>query len=208
MQRVAPPGGIEPRLSTNPFCAGVPTTNPNAPIVVDFGTSIVAEGKVRGYYISKQRVPEGWLLGPPGDADHRSRRPLRATVGDDTPAGRHAVLQGLWPGVDPGSLGRGPLRRPVQSSVGSTGPRQQRLLPRHGSSGVRGGRLSVEAGNRAGRIDPRRPLAYRAWTLSSCPATPNASPSETRNVRGIPLDEQHRARLVELAGRLHVKIPD
>ena len=28
VQRVAPPGGIEPRLSTNPFCAGVPTMDP------------------------------------------------------------------------------------------------------------------------------------------------------------------------------------
>ena len=62
VQRVAPPGGLEPRLSTNPFCAGVPTTEPDAPIVVDFGTSVVAEGKVRGYYISKRPVPEGWLL--------------------------------------------------------------------------------------------------------------------------------------------------
>src|SRR5262245_13359879 len=50
-QRVAPPGGIEPRLSTNPFCASIPTNDPHAPIVADFGTSVVAEGKVRGYYI-------------------------------------------------------------------------------------------------------------------------------------------------------------
>ena len=45
-QRVAPPGGIEPRLSTNPFCAAVPTNDAQAPIVADFGTSVVAEGKV------------------------------------------------------------------------------------------------------------------------------------------------------------------
>src|SRR4029077_2291789 len=39
-----------------------PTNDPDAPIVVDFGTSVVAEGKVRGYYISQRRVLEGWLL--------------------------------------------------------------------------------------------------------------------------------------------------
>ena len=58
-QRVAPPGGIEPRLSTNPFCASIPTNDRDAPIVADFGTSVVAEGKVRGYYISQRAFPEG-----------------------------------------------------------------------------------------------------------------------------------------------------
>src|SRR5205823_1269647 len=41
-QRVAPPGGIEPRLGTNPLCVGVPTLQPEEPIVLDFGTSVVA----------------------------------------------------------------------------------------------------------------------------------------------------------------------
>ena len=122
VQRVAPPGGIEPRLSTNPFCAGVPTSDPEAPIVVDFGTSIVAEGKVRGYYISKQSRARGLAPGSPRSADDRSRRPLRAAAGDDPPAGRHAILQGLRPGPDPGPLGRGAspaaiaVKRPVGAS--------------------------------------------------------------------------------------------
>src|SRR5262249_46382861 len=40
-QRVAPPGGLEPRLGTNPLCAAVPTAGD--PVVLDFGTSVVAE---------------------------------------------------------------------------------------------------------------------------------------------------------------------
>ena len=60
-QRVAPPGGIEPRLSTNPLCIGVPTAH--GPIVLDFGTSVVAEGKVRVYHLDDNApVPNGWLL--------------------------------------------------------------------------------------------------------------------------------------------------
>ena len=63
-QRVAPPGGVQPRLGTNPLCAAVPTTGD--PVVLDFGTSVVAEGKVRVYHINKKPVPDGWLLDPNG----------------------------------------------------------------------------------------------------------------------------------------------
>src|SRR6185312_1347775 len=80
-QRVAPPGGLEPRLSTNPFCAGVPTTDPEAPIIADFGTSVVAEGKVRDYYISRRPVPEGWLL------DHRGQPTTDPSVLYEPPMG-------------------------------------------------------------------------------------------------------------------------
>lgn len=60
-QRVAPPGGTEPRLGTNPLCAAVPTDD--GAVVLDFGTSVAAEGKVRVYYINDRKpVPEGWLL--------------------------------------------------------------------------------------------------------------------------------------------------
>src|SRR5439155_27248812 len=61
-QRVAPPGGIEPRLSTNPLCAAVPTGG--EPVVLDFGTSVAAEGKVRVYHINRKPVPEGWMIDP------------------------------------------------------------------------------------------------------------------------------------------------
>lgn len=61
---VAPPGGIEGRLGTNPLCLGAPTNGD--PMVVDIGTSVVAEGKVRVAYNKGQRVPEGWLLDAQG----------------------------------------------------------------------------------------------------------------------------------------------
>jgi hydroxycarboxylate dehydrogenase B len=42
---VAPFGGIERRLSTAPFCVGIPRQGSD-PVVLDFATSFVAEGKV------------------------------------------------------------------------------------------------------------------------------------------------------------------
>ena len=59
-RRVAPPGGTEGRISTNPICMGAPTMSD--PVVIDFGTSAAAEGKVRAQFQKKQPCPEGWLI--------------------------------------------------------------------------------------------------------------------------------------------------
>jgi uncharacterized oxidoreductase len=58
-RRVSPPGGTEGRISTNPICMSAPTKV--EPVVIDFGTSAVAEGKVRAQFQKKQPTPEGWL---------------------------------------------------------------------------------------------------------------------------------------------------
>src|SRR5215471_11353436 len=59
-RRVAPPGGTEGRISTNPICMGAPTSGD--PVVIDFGTSAAAEGKVRAQFQKKQPCPEGWVI--------------------------------------------------------------------------------------------------------------------------------------------------
>lgn len=59
-RRVVPPGGTEGRISTNPICMGAPTSGD--PVVLDFGTSAVAEGKVRVHFQKKEPTPEGWLV--------------------------------------------------------------------------------------------------------------------------------------------------
>jgi uncharacterized oxidoreductase len=61
---VAPPGGREARVGTNPLCLGAPTVGD--PVVLDIGTSVCAEGKVRVAFNKGQRVPDGWLLDAAG----------------------------------------------------------------------------------------------------------------------------------------------
>ena len=63
-RRVAPPGGTRGRLSTNPICFGAPT--PSDPLVLDFSTSAVAEGKVRVALQKGEPVPDGWILDAAG----------------------------------------------------------------------------------------------------------------------------------------------
>ena len=84
---VAPPGGTESRIGTNPLCLGTPTSGP--PVILDIGTSVVTEGKVRVLFNKGQPVPEGWLL----DARPVSRLPMRAccTANRVVPSYRWAV---------------------------------------------------------------------------------------------------------------------
>jgi len=62
---VAPFGGVDRRFGTNPFCVGVP--QPDAPpLLLDFATSIVAEGKVLVASNGGKPIPHGALIGPDG----------------------------------------------------------------------------------------------------------------------------------------------
>jgi uncharacterized oxidoreductase len=58
---VAPYGGVERRLSTAPYCVGIPR-NGQRPIVLDFATSIVAEGKVLVASRGGKKLPKGALI--------------------------------------------------------------------------------------------------------------------------------------------------
>jgi uncharacterized oxidoreductase len=58
---VAPYGGVERRLSTAPYCVGIPRPG-GAPVVLDFATSIVAEGKVLVASRGGKKLPEGALI--------------------------------------------------------------------------------------------------------------------------------------------------
>jgi len=60
-QRVAPFGGSDRRLSTNPLAIGVPTAG-GPPAILDITTSTVAEGKLMVALNKGERVPEGWIV--------------------------------------------------------------------------------------------------------------------------------------------------
>lgn len=60
LQSVLPPGGTQPRLSTNPIAAGVPRAR--APhMVIDFATSQVASSRLHFDREAGAQTPEGWV---------------------------------------------------------------------------------------------------------------------------------------------------
>lgn len=89
---VAPFGGVDRRFSTNPICIGVPTKQ--GPIILDFATSLVAEGKVLVASNGGKPVPHGALIEPDGrlTADPRTLYgPIEGTHVRDSAQGTGAM---------------------------------------------------------------------------------------------------------------------
>jgi len=204
--RVAPPGGLEPRLGTNPFCAAVPTASPDAPIVVDFGTSVVAEGKVRGYYISGHPVPEGWLLDHQGQPTTNPAVLYEAPFGTILPLGGPQSYKGFGLGLIlelwAGGLSGGRCSQPVAAPTGGNNVVFLVLDPARfaGCESVFGQATQlaeyIRATPRAAGVD--------AIVL---PGDPERDVLRHRSTHGIPLDLNHWTKLVELAARLNVAPP-
>ena len=62
---VAPFGGREARLGTNPLCVAFPTDLPG-PVFIDMATSAVAAGKLGVARARNEPIPEGWVLDKEG----------------------------------------------------------------------------------------------------------------------------------------------
>jgi hydroxycarboxylate dehydrogenase B len=58
---VAPHGGSDARFGTNPFCAGVPLPG-RPPVILDFATSMIAQGKTRVAHNKGEPVAPGCLI--------------------------------------------------------------------------------------------------------------------------------------------------
>ena len=87
---VAPFGSVERRFSTAPYCVGVPIAG-RAPLVLDFATSVVAEGKVLVASQGGKAVPADALIGPDG---HTSNDP-QLLYGDYTKIGKRDIRNGV-----------------------------------------------------------------------------------------------------------------
>ena len=73
---VAPYGGVERRLSTAPYCVGIPRQG-QGPVVLDFATSIVAEGKVLVASRGGKKLPKGALIDLDGTSERGSGGAVR-----------------------------------------------------------------------------------------------------------------------------------
>ena len=59
--QMAPVGGKEKMLGTNPFSAVIPVPDSD-PIIVDMATSVVAKSKFKEYKAQNKPLPDGWAL--------------------------------------------------------------------------------------------------------------------------------------------------
>jgi uncharacterized oxidoreductase len=84
---VAPWGGADARLATNPFCVGVP--NRPQPVILDYATSKIALGKVRVAQDSGRRMPPDMLLDAVGRPTDDPAVMFQEPIGALLPFGQH-----------------------------------------------------------------------------------------------------------------------
>ena len=86
---VAPFGSVERRFSTAPYCVGVPLPG-RPPLLLDFATSLVAEGKVLVASQGGKPIPSDALIGPDG----RTSDDTRLIYGDYPTTGKRDFRTG------------------------------------------------------------------------------------------------------------------
>ena len=85
---VAPFGGIDRRLSANPFTAGVPRDNAR-PVILDMSACTIAEGKIRVALNQGKPVHEGCLIDASGRSTTDPRKFYANPPGAILPVGGH-----------------------------------------------------------------------------------------------------------------------
>ncbi len=129
---VAPFGGTERRMSTNPICIGVPLEDA-PPLILDFATALVAEGKVLVAASGGKALPPGALIGPDGvpNADPKTLYGAgdihdpqggRQGLGAIRAMGEHkgsglALMCEMLAGALTGSGCAGPAKRPIANGM-------------------------------------------------------------------------------------------
>ncbi|MBM3491258.1 MAG: malate/lactate/ureidoglycolate dehydrogenase [Alphaproteobacteria bacterium] len=87
--QVAPFGGSDARFSTNPYCTAIPAAGGRPPLVLDFATAMVAQGKVRVAYNRGVEVPEGALINHAGRPTRDPQVLVKPPYGAILPMGQH-----------------------------------------------------------------------------------------------------------------------
>ncbi|MFA7666482.1 MAG: malate/lactate/ureidoglycolate dehydrogenase [Burkholderiaceae bacterium] len=85
---VAPFGGSDGRFGTNPCCIGIPLAD-QPPMILDFATSAVAQGKMRVAHNKGEKVPAGRLIDDHGQPTDDPRYVVIPPWGALLPFGEH-----------------------------------------------------------------------------------------------------------------------
>ena len=112
---VAPFGGRDARHGTNPFCVGIPRPGKD-PIVLDFATSKIAQGKTRVAYNKGEQLAPNTIIDNHGNPSTDPRFTVIEPSGAILPFGEHkgsglALICELLGGALTGTGATGPNRR-------------------------------------------------------------------------------------------------
>jgi delta1-piperideine-2-carboxylate reductase len=188
---VAPSGGTEPLMGTNPFAFGWPRAGAD-PYVFDFATSVAARGEIELHKRAGTPLPEGWAIAPDGSP---TTDPEAALAGAMLPFGSHkgsaiSTMIELLAGVMIGDL-TSPAARDALGSLS--------LAPAHGELIIAFDPARFAAGR------PGDPMARAEQLFEAILGQGARLPSQRRfkaraatRAEGIPLTAAEKANLDHL----------
>jgi len=197
---MAPWGGSNKLLGTNPLCIGFPIDEKNS-IILDMATSTVAAGKIASYATRGRKIPPGWALDKYGKSTTDPQEALKGTL---TPLGGYKGY-GLALAID---ILAGILTGDTVSYYVRSGWEAQ------------GGFLTEAIDVTAFRADEeyKKDVLDYIRLIKSCPLAEGAKEIllpgelesreyEKRFREGIPLDTMTWNALQKLSKDLHVRLP-
>lgn len=203
-RNVAPPGGTQGRIGTNPLAMGAPTAGD--PVVLDIGTSVCAEGKVRVAFNKKQPVPSGWLQDEHGRPTTDPGVLYRDPPGSILPLGGAQAYKGFGIGVVlemlAGGLSGAPCSRPDAPNMVCNAVVF----------------ILLDINQFAGRAHFFKEAGDLSQFIRTCPRAegiaeimlpgdPERKEKARRQQAGIPLDDGTWGQLTKIAASLNVAIP-
>ena len=202
---VAPFGGRDARIGTNPFCVGIPRPG-KEPIVLDFATSKIAQGKTRVAFNKGVELEPGTIIDDRGEPTTNPRYTVVDPLGALLPFGEHkgaglALICELLGGALAGGATAGPVtdgRRRVLNSMFSVIVDAEQL---------------GTAANLAQEME-----SFVAWSTASppgpgvervlTPGEPERAYKAERLLRGVPVDSVTWAEIVAAGSKVGLNAGD
>ena len=200
---VAPFGGADARFGTNPVCVGIPLGASSPPVILDFATSMIAQGKTRVAHNKGEPVPPDCLIDDQGHPTTEARYGVVPPLGALLTFGAHkgyglALICELLGGA----LAAGATQRTHDTT-------KKRVL---------NGMFSIVLDPAA--LGPRsafaeEALAFIEWVKASplregydevkVAGEPERASRALRSAQGVPVDATTWQEILEAAGRLGVE---
>jgi LDH2 family malate/lactate/ureidoglycolate dehydrogenase len=199
---MAPWGGVDLLLSTNPIAVAVPATE--GPIVLDMATSVAAYGKVKTAAQRGESMPEGWMI------DHQGKPltdPKRAAEGLLVPIGGYkgyglALMIGLLAGsLNGAAMGSETVDFNADDTTATNTGHVIVAISIAAFGELDDFRRRVDKLVREIRRSRRMPGVERVWL----PGDQSRAKLEERSRLGVPVPEVLRAGLDKLATELKIK---
>jgi hydroxycarboxylate dehydrogenase B len=200
---VAPFGGVDRRFSTAPYCIGIPRAGAE-PVILDFATSLVAEGKVLVASQGGKEIPgnslvgqDGQISGDPhllyGDYAQNPQRDYKKGKGAIRAFGEHkgsglALMCELLGGALSGN-GASALDKKWSQGMFSFYVDPAKIDPQHF--------FPAEVARCLSFVKSSKPIAQGGEVL--VPGEPESRMRAQRRAKGVPLPDETWAALIDTA---------